>query len=66
MHKPLIFGRWSALWIPPIVKRRDIEKFGEYRTKQLILAYYDDYATGHMTTWHGPEELREPMMHSAR
>jgi len=48
----------------PIVKRRDIEKYGEYRTKQLILAYYDDYATGNMTTWHGPEELREPQMHN--
>jgi len=34
----------------PIVKRRDIEKYGDYRTKHLILAYYDDYATGNMTT----------------
>ena len=27
----------------PIVKRKDIEKYGEYRTKRLILEYYDRY-----------------------
>ena len=47
----------------PIVKRKDIQKYGDYRTKQLILAYYDDYATGNMTTWHGPEELKEAKIH---
>jgi hypothetical protein len=28
----------------PIVKREDIKKFGTYRTKELILNYYDEYA----------------------
>lgn len=27
----------------PIVKRRDIEKYGSFRTKDLILKYYDEY-----------------------
>ena len=27
----------------PIVKRKDIEKFGSYRTKELILKYFDEY-----------------------
>ena len=26
-----------------IVKRKDIGKFGEYKTKKLILEYYDKY-----------------------
>ena len=29
----------------PIVKRRDVERFGEYRTKNLILKYFDEYST---------------------
>jgi len=28
----------------PIVKRKDIEKYGSYRTKELILNYYDEYS----------------------
>ncbi len=28
----------------PIVKRKDIEKYGSYRTKEMILQYYDKYA----------------------
>ena len=28
----------------PIVKRKDEEKYGEFRTKELILKYYDEYA----------------------
>ena len=28
----------------PIVKRIDIKRFGEYRTKNLILKYYDEYS----------------------
>jgi len=28
----------------PIVKRKDIEKYGSYRTKELILKYYDEYS----------------------
>ena len=27
----------------PIVKRKDKEEYGEYRTKRLILEYYDEY-----------------------
>ena len=27
----------------PIVKRKDIGEFGEYKTKKLILEYYDKY-----------------------
>ncbi len=32
----------------PIVKRHDIEKYGTYRTKELILQYYNAYAAGDM------------------
>jgi len=28
----------------PIVNREDVKKFGTYRTKELILTYYDEYA----------------------
>jgi hypothetical protein len=28
----------------PIVKRNDEQKFGTYRTKELILKHYDEYA----------------------
>ena len=28
----------------PIVKRKDVEKYGSYRTKEMILSYYDRYA----------------------
>jgi len=28
----------------PIVKRKDIQKYGEYRTKRMILEIYDDMA----------------------
>jgi hypothetical protein len=28
----------------PIVKKRDIERYGNYRTKELILKYYDEYS----------------------
>ncbi len=27
----------------PIVKKHDMKEFGEYRTKELILKYYDEY-----------------------
>ena len=47
----------------PIVRRKDIEKHGEYRTKNLILRYYDAYAHGDFDVWFGPEELREPRVH---
>ncbi len=47
----------------PIVKRKDIAAHGFYRTKDLILRYYDDQAAGHFDTWHGPDELKAPMFH---
>jgi len=28
----------------PIIKRKDIERYGSYRTKEMILRYYDEYA----------------------
>ena len=30
----------------PIVKRHDVKQFGHYRTKDLILHYYNAYAAG--------------------
>ncbi len=27
----------------PIVKRKDEEKYGEYRTKRLVLEYFEEY-----------------------
>jgi len=35
----------------PIVKRHDIEQYGRYRTKDLILHYYNAYAAGDMDVW---------------
>jgi len=35
----------------PIVRRHDEERFGRYRTRDLILAYYNAYAAGDMGAW---------------
>lgn len=35
----------------PIVKRQDEAKFGAYRTKDLILTYYNAYEAGNMDAW---------------
>ncbi|MDI9584170.1 MAG: N-6 DNA methylase, partial [Acidobacteriota bacterium] len=35
----------------PIVKRHDLERFGKYRTKELIGHYYNAYAAGDMAAW---------------
>jgi hypothetical protein len=35
----------------PIVKRHDLQRFGHYRTKDLILQYYSAYAAGNMDAW---------------
>ena len=35
----------------PIVKRHDIERHGRYRTKELIVHYYNAYAAGDMEAW---------------
>ena len=35
----------------PIIKRHDVEQFGRYRTKDLILHYYNAYAAGDMDAW---------------
>ncbi|HEY3397840.1 MAG TPA: N-6 DNA methylase [Armatimonadota bacterium] len=49
----------------PIVRRKDEKRYNEYRTKRLILQYYDDQANGNMDTWHGPEELRAAKVHES-
>jgi len=48
---------------PSRIRRKDDEHFCEYRTKRLILGYYDAYAAGDLHTWLGPEEKREPQIH---
>ena len=51
----------------PIVERKDRAAHGTYRTRDLILGYYDAYASGArpaLHTWLGPEEKREPTRHS--
>jgi len=35
----------------PIVKRQDEARYGAYRTKDLILAYYNAYEAGNMDAW---------------
>ena len=35
----------------PIVKRQDEARYGGFRTKELILAYYNAYAAGNMDAW---------------
>ncbi|MBI3911208.1 MAG: N-6 DNA methylase [Armatimonadetes bacterium] len=35
----------------PIVKRQDEERYGRFRTKELILGYYSAYAAGDMEAW---------------
>jgi len=35
----------------PIVRRHDEQRFGRYRTRDLILAYYNAYAAGDMSAW---------------
>lgn len=51
----------------PIVERKDREAYGTYRTCDLILGYYDAYATGEpdaLEAWLGPEEKRTAERHS--
>ncbi len=53
----------------PIVERKDRARFGTYRTRDLILSYYDAYATGDpeaLDTWLGPAEKREGRRHPSR
>ena len=50
----------------PIVARKDRAAHGTYRTRDLILGYYDAYATGRrsaLQTWLGPEEKRTARRH---
>ena len=35
----------------PIVKRQDEARYGSFRTKDLILSYYNAYAAGNMDAW---------------
>ncbi|MEN6545261.1 MAG: hypothetical protein ABFE07_04400, partial [Armatimonadia bacterium] len=50
----------------PIVRRKDEARHGTYRTRDLILSYYDAYAKGEMEAWFGGEEEREAKMHQAK
>ncbi len=50
-----------------IVERKDRAACGTYRSRDLILGYYDAYATDRpsaLQTWLGPEEKRTTRMHS--
>ena len=50
----------------PIVERKDLAAHGAYRTRDLILGYYDAYATARpsaLQTWLGPEEKRTARRH---
>ncbi len=47
-------GREDAAYILdtfPIVREHDMRDFGRYRTKDLILHYYNAYAAGDMSAW---------------
>jgi hypothetical protein len=47
-------GREDAAYILdtfPIVREHDLRDFGRYRTKDLILHYYNAYAAGDMEAW---------------
>ena len=51
----------------PIVERKDRAAHGTYRTRDLILGYYDAYAAAAPTalqTWLGAEEKRTAERHS--
>ncbi len=44
--------------------RRDRERWRTYRTRDLILGYYDAFASGALYTWLGPDDKREATRHS--
>ncbi len=48
----------------PIVERKDRAAHGTYRTRNLILSYYDACAAGALHTWLGPAERRAARRHS--
>ncbi len=48
----------------PIVERKDLAAHGTYRTRDLILGYYDAYANSNPQVWLGPEEKRTARRHS--
>ena len=49
----------------PIVQRKDEARHGTYRTRDLILSYYDAYGRGDMEAWFGRDEEREARQHSS-
>ena len=49
----------------PTVRRKDEARYGTYRTRDLILSYYDAYAGGNLSAWFGRDEDREPKVHDA-
>jgi len=50
----------------PIVRRKDEARWGTYRTRDLILSYYDAYARGEMDAWFGTEEGRAARVHEGK
>ena len=53
----------------PIVERKDRAAHATYRTRDLILGYYDAYASAApsaLQTWLGPEEKRTARRHSGQ
>lgn len=50
----------------PIVRRKDEARHGTYRTRDLILSYYDAYAKGDLEAWFGREEERAARVHEGR
>ena len=55
--------------LPHECGRKDRSAHGTYRTRDLILGYYDAYAAGTPTalqTWLGPEEKRTARRHSGQ
>jgi len=53
--------------VPQVCGRKDREAHGTYRTRDLILGYYDAYRAAAPTalqTWLGPEEKRGARRHS--
>lgn len=50
----------------PIVQRRDEARHGTYRTRDLILSYYDAYNKGDMEAWFGRDEERAAKVHAPR
>ncbi len=49
--------------LPHKCGHKDRAAYGAYRTRDLILGYYDAYAAGDLQVWLGPEEKRTAERH---